>query len=43
LVSCGSVTLAEFRATARLTLVSEQSFTEGRASVIRRDTVAELA
>jgi IMP dehydrogenase len=43
MVSCGAVNLAEFRSTARLTMVSEQSFTEGRASVIRRDTVAELA
>jgi IMP dehydrogenase len=43
MVSCGSVTLAEFHSTARLTLVSEQSVAEAAASVIRRDTVAELA
>jgi IMP dehydrogenase len=43
MVSCGSASLAEFRASARLTLVSEQSFAEGQASVTVRDTVAELA
>ncbi len=43
MVSCGSVTLPEFRSSARLTLVSEQSFAEGQASVIIRDTVGELA
>jgi IMP dehydrogenase len=43
MVSCGSASLAEFRSSARLTLVSEQSFAEGQASVIVRDTVGELA
>jgi IMP dehydrogenase len=38
MISCGSATLAEFRSTARLTLVSPQSFAEGQASVIVRDT-----
>jgi IMP dehydrogenase/GMP reductase len=34
MVSCGSVSLAEFRSTARLTLVSAQSFAEGHPSVL---------
>ncbi|MCN9242355.1 IMP dehydrogenase [Streptomyces sp. RY43-2] len=38
MVSCGSTTLPEFRSTARLTLVSEQSFQESHASVTLRDT-----
>jgi IMP dehydrogenase/GMP reductase len=37
MVSCGSVSLAEFRSTARLTLVSAQSFSEGHASVLLPD------
>lgn len=43
MVSCGSATLAEFRSSARLTLVSAQSFEEGRASVIIRDPVTAPA
>jgi IMP dehydrogenase len=39
MVSCGAVTLAELRSSARLTLVSAQSFEEGRAQVIIRDTL----
>ncbi|MCX5372603.1 IMP dehydrogenase [Streptomyces sp. NBC_00103] len=38
MVSCGSATLPEFRSTARLTLVSDQSFQESHASVTLRDT-----
>jgi len=34
MVSCGAVSLAEFRSTARLTLVSAQSFAEAHASVL---------
>lgn len=34
MVSCGSVSLAELRSTARLTLVSAQSFAEGHPSVL---------
>lgn len=37
MVSCGSRTLAVFRATARLTVVSAQSLAEGRSSVIVRE------
>jgi len=37
MVSCGSKTLPEFRSTARLTLVSEQSFQESHANVTLRD------
>lgn len=40
MVSCGSMTLPEFQATARLTLVSEQSFQESHANVVLRDTAA---
>ncbi|MFF3327566.1 hypothetical protein [Streptomyces sp. NPDC002889] len=36
--SCGSATLPEFRSTARLTLVSDQSFQESHANVTLRDT-----
>ncbi|MEV5986176.1 IMP dehydrogenase [Streptomyces sp. NPDC052051] len=43
LVSCGATTLAEFRSTARLTLVSEQSFQESHANVTLRDTPAPVA
>jgi IMP dehydrogenase len=38
MVSCGSINLPEFRASARLTLVSAQSFEESHANVIVRDT-----
>jgi IMP dehydrogenase len=38
MVSCGSTTLPEFRSTARLTLVSDQSFQESHATVTIRDT-----
>lgn len=37
MVSCGSRTLAEFRATPRLTIVSAQSAAEGAATVIVRE------
>jgi len=40
MVSCGSVSLAEFRGTARLTLVSAQSFSEAHASVLLPDSSA---
>ncbi|MEU9993002.1 IMP dehydrogenase [Streptomyces sp. NPDC048045] len=40
MVSCGSKTLPEFRSTARLTLVSDQSFQESHANVTLRDTPA---
>lgn len=43
MVSCGSTTLPVFRSTARLTLVSDQSFEESHANVILRDTPATLA
>jgi len=43
MVSCGSTTLAEFRSTARLTLVSEQSFQESHANVTLRDASATVA
>ncbi|WP_392667262.1 IMP dehydrogenase [Streptomyces sp. LN785] len=38
MVSCGSATLPEFHSTARLTLVSDQSFQESHANVTLRDT-----
>lgn len=38
MVSCGATTLPQFQATARLTLVSEQSFQENHASVILRES-----
>ncbi|WP_037909251.1 IMP dehydrogenase [Actinacidiphila yeochonensis] len=38
MVSCGSATLPEFQATARLTLVSDQSFQESHANVTLRDS-----
>jgi IMP dehydrogenase len=37
MVSCGSVSLEEFRSSARLTLVSAQSFEESHANVVVRD------
>jgi IMP dehydrogenase len=40
MVSCGSRTLPEFQSSARLTLVSEQSFQESHATVVLRDTPA---
>ncbi|MFJ7159294.1 IMP dehydrogenase [Streptomyces sp. NPDC101118] len=40
MVSCGSTTLPEFRSTARLTLVSDQSFQESHANVDLRTTPA---
>ncbi len=38
MVSCGAADLAMFKATARLTLVSEQSFQESHATVTVRET-----
>ncbi|MEQ7128743.1 IMP dehydrogenase [Actinopolymorpha sp. B11F2] len=38
MISCGATSLPELQATARLTLVSEQSFQENHASVAVRDT-----
>lgn len=38
MVSCGSASLSEFQSTARLTVVSEQSFQESHASVTVRET-----
>jgi IMP dehydrogenase/GMP reductase len=43
MVSCGSLSLAEFRDTARLTLVSAQSFSEGHASVLLPSSAARVA
>ncbi|MFD7337202.1 IMP dehydrogenase [Streptomyces violascens] len=43
MVSCGSVTPPEFQSTARLTLVSDQSFQESHANVTLRDTPATIA
>ncbi|WP_412538388.1 IMP dehydrogenase [Longispora sp. K20-0274] len=40
MVSCGSIDLPEFRSTARMTLVSEQSFQESHANVVVRETAA---
>ncbi|GAB3448173.1 IMP dehydrogenase [Actinophytocola sediminis] len=42
MVSCGSTTLPEFQSSARLTLVSEQSFQESHATVTVRDTSATV-
>jgi IMP dehydrogenase len=42
MVSCGSVNLREFHSSARLTLVSQQSFEESHPSVIVRDTAATV-
>lgn len=38
MVSCGARTIADFQASARLTLVSEQSFQESHANVTIRET-----
>jgi IMP dehydrogenase len=43
MVSCGSTTLPEFQSTARLTLVSDQSFQESHANVALRDAPPTLA
>ncbi|WP_329122129.1 IMP dehydrogenase [Streptomyces sp. NBC_01465] len=43
MVSCGSATLQEFQSTARLTLVSDQSFQESHANVTLRDTPTSIA
>jgi IMP dehydrogenase len=43
MASCGSATLPEFQSTARLTLVSDQSFQESHANVTLRDTPATIA
>jgi IMP dehydrogenase len=43
MVSCGSTSLREFQSSARLTLVSEQSFQESHANVTVRDTSATVA
>lgn len=40
MVSCGATSLPEFRSTARLVLVSEQSFQESHATVAIRDAPA---
>ncbi|HEX3813263.1 MAG TPA: IMP dehydrogenase [Mycobacteriales bacterium] len=42
MVSCGATTLPQFQSTARLTLVSEQSFQESHANVVVRDTSATV-
>ncbi|MGO1051507.1 IMP dehydrogenase [Crossiella sp. CA198] len=42
MVSCGSSSLPEFQSSARLTLVSEQSFQESHANVTVRDTAATV-
>lgn len=42
MVSCGSTSLAEFASTARITLVSEQSFQESHANVTVQDTSATV-
>ncbi|MGW6871655.1 IMP dehydrogenase [Streptomyces xanthophaeus] len=42
MVSCGSTTLPEFRSTARLTLVSDQSFQESHANVTLRDAATTV-
>jgi IMP dehydrogenase len=43
MASCGARSLAEFRATARLVEVSEQTYQENVASVIIRDSVGVVA
>ncbi|MGW2840758.1 IMP dehydrogenase [Streptomyces sp. NPDC001493] len=43
MVSCGSATLPEFRSTARLTLVSDQSFQESHANVTLRVSQGTVA
>ncbi|MGW2788543.1 IMP dehydrogenase [Streptomyces sp. NPDC001251] len=42
MVSCGSASLREFQSTARLTLVSDQSFQESHANVMLRDAPAAM-
>jgi IMP dehydrogenase len=42
MVSCGAVTIREFQDTARLTVVSEQSFQESHATVMVRETPATI-
>ncbi|MDK0518080.1 hypothetical protein [Streptomyces sp. ML-6] len=37
MVSCGPTTLPEFRSTARMTLVSDQSFQESHVNVTLRE------
>jgi IMP dehydrogenase len=43
MVSCGSTTPPEFQASARLTLVSDQSFQESHANVTVRDAPTGVA
>jgi IMP dehydrogenase len=43
MVSCGAASVPDFQSTARLTLVSEQSFQESHATVAVRDTPTTLA
>lgn len=43
MVSCGAVTVREFRGTARLTIVSAQSIEESHATVTVRETPSSLA
>jgi IMP dehydrogenase len=43
MVSCGAMTLREFQSTARLTVVSEQSFQESHATVSVRETPDPVA
>jgi IMP dehydrogenase len=43
MVSCGAVTVQEFQSTARLTVVSEQSFQESHATVAVRETPDSVA
>ncbi|MFE6777816.1 IMP dehydrogenase [Streptomyces sp. NPDC057702] len=43
MVSCGSTTLPRFRSSARLTLVSDQSFQESHATVTLRDAPVPVA
>jgi IMP dehydrogenase len=43
MVSCGAMTLREFQSTARLTVVSEQSFQESHATVSVRETPDPIA
>jgi IMP dehydrogenase len=43
MVSCGAMTVREFTSTARLTIVSEQSFQESHATVAVRETPDSVA
>ncbi|MEE4546901.1 IMP dehydrogenase [Streptomyces sp. V4-01] len=43
MVSCGAMTVQEFQSTARLTVVSEQSFQESHATVAVRETPDSVA